>query len=145
MTPIIAGRFEQKNQAEAAVAALRRGGFGADDVTLFFGDTEEKSAAAKSDERVAPLRPSVLVAVRAVEFAKRVAAVNVLRAEGARDIERARRDVRRLGPAAASGRSARTGRCSPAKISGRSTAKIFRSDRTSAIPIDEGQPFEFYE
>jgi hypothetical protein len=31
----------------------------------------------------------VLVAVRAVEFAKRVAAVNVLRAEGARDIERA--------------------------------------------------------
>jgi hypothetical protein len=88
MTPIIAGRFEQKSQAEAAVAALRRGGFGADDVTLFLGDTEEKTAAANSDEPVAPVRP-VLVAVRAVEFAKRVAAVNVLRAEGARDIERA--------------------------------------------------------
>ena len=89
MTPIIAGRFEQKSQAEAAVAALRRGGFGADDVTVFFDDTEEKTAAAKSDEPVAPVRPGVLVAVRAVEFAKRVAAVNVLRAEGARDIERA--------------------------------------------------------
>jgi hypothetical protein len=23
--------------------------------------------------------------------------------------------------------------------------KFMRSDRTSAIPIDEGQPFEFYE
>ena len=89
MTPIIAGRFEQKSQAEAAVAALRRGGFGADDVTLFFGDTEEKTAAAKSDEPVVPVRFAVLVAVRAVEFAQRVAAVNVLRAEGARDIERA--------------------------------------------------------
>ena len=89
MTPIIAGRFEQKNQAEAAVAALRRGGFGADDVTLFLGDTEEKTAAAKSDEPVAAVRFAVLVAVRAVEFAKRVAAVNVLRAEGAQDIERA--------------------------------------------------------
>jgi len=88
MTPIIAGRFEQKSQAEAAVAALRRGGFGADDVTLFFGDTEEKTTAAKSDEPV-PVRFAVLVAVRALEFAKRVAAVNVLRAEGARDIERA--------------------------------------------------------
>ncbi len=89
MTPIIAGRFEQQSQAQAAVAALRRGGFGEDDVTVFFGDTEEKTAAAKSDEPVAPVRPGVLVAVRAVEFAKRVAAVNVLRAEGARDIERA--------------------------------------------------------
>ena len=89
MTPIIAGRFEQESQAEAAVAALRRGGFGADDVTVFFGDMEEKTAAAKSDEHVAPVRSGVLVAVRAVEFAKRVAAVNVLRAEGAQDIERA--------------------------------------------------------
>jgi hypothetical protein len=89
MTPIIAGRFEQESQAEAAVAALHRGGFGADDVTLFLGDTEEKTAAAKSDEPVAPVRFAVLVAVRAVEFAKRVAAVNVLRAEGAQDIERA--------------------------------------------------------
>ncbi len=89
MTPIIAGRFEQESQAEAAVAALRRGGFGADDVTVFFGDMEEKTAAAKSDEHVAHLRSGVLVAVRAVEFAKRVAAVNVLRAEGAQDIERA--------------------------------------------------------
>ena len=89
MTPIIAGRFEQESQAKAAVDALRRGGFGADDVTVFFDDTEEKTAAAKSDEPVAPVRPGVLVAVRAVEFAKRVAAVNVLRAEGARDIERA--------------------------------------------------------
>jgi len=89
MTPIIAGRFEQESQAKAAVAALRRGGFGADDVTVFLGDMEEKTAAAKSNEHVAPVRPGVLVAVRAVEFAKRVAAVNVLRAEGAQDIERA--------------------------------------------------------
>jgi hypothetical protein len=102
MTPIIAGRFEQESQAEAAVAALRRGGFGADDVTVFFGDMEEKPAAAKSAEHVvelvaragpptdvAPVCSGVLVAVRAVEFAKRVAAVNVLRAEGAQDIERA--------------------------------------------------------
>src|ERR1700688_4168925 len=36
MTTIIAGRFEQEGQAEAAVAALRRGGFDADDVTVFF-------------------------------------------------------------------------------------------------------------
>jgi hypothetical protein len=89
MTPIIAGRFEEESQAEAAVAALHRNGFGADDVTVFFGDMEEKTAAAKSDEHVATVRSGVLVAVRAVEFAKRVTAVNVLRAEGARDIERA--------------------------------------------------------
>lgn len=89
MTPIIAGRFEEESQAEAAVAALRRGGFGADDVTVFFGDMEEKTAAAKSDENVAPAHSGMLVAVRAVEFTKRVAAVNALRAEGARDIERA--------------------------------------------------------
>ncbi|MDQ6923987.1 MAG: hypothetical protein M3Z74_07415 [Pseudomonadota bacterium] len=70
------------------MAALRRGGFGAEDVTVFLGDVE-KTAATKSDEHVAPVRSGVLVAVRAVEFAKRVAAVNVLRAEGAQDIERA--------------------------------------------------------
>src|SRR3981081_3016679 len=45
MTPIIAGRFEQESQAKAAVVALRRGGFGADDVTVFLGDVEEKTAA----------------------------------------------------------------------------------------------------
>jgi hypothetical protein len=50
---------------------------------------EEKTAVARSAEHAAPLRPGVLVAVRAVEFAKRVAAVNVLRAKGAQDIERA--------------------------------------------------------
>jgi len=178
MTPIIAGRFEQEAQAEAAVAALRHGGFDAADVTVFFvnpagqhatyliggdrdaspgakhayggalkgaavgttvgvgvgltaspalgpaavvagagvgayagslvgalGKMEEKPAAAKPDEHVvepaatttaprdtdtASLRSSgIFVAVRAVEFAKRVAAVNVLRAKGAQDIERA--------------------------------------------------------
>jgi hypothetical protein len=176
MAPIIAGRFEQDSQAEAAVAALRRGGFEADDVTVFFvnppgqhatypiggdhdaspgakhaqsgalkgmalgsavgagvglavspplgpaavlggggagayagsrvgalGDMEEKSAAGKPCLHVvepvatagaptdaAPARAGgILVAARAVEFAKRVAAVNVLRAEGAHDIERA--------------------------------------------------------
>jgi hypothetical protein len=88
MTPIIAGRFEQESRAKAAAAALRRGGFGADDVTVFSGDVEEKTAAAESNEPV-PVRSCVVVAVRAVEFAKRVAAVNVLRAEGAQDIERA--------------------------------------------------------
>jgi hypothetical protein len=176
MTPIIAGRFEQKAQAEAAVAALRHGGFDADDVTVFFvnpagqhaaypiggdrdaspgakqaysgalkgvavgtavgvgvglaaspalgpaavvagagagayagslvgalGKMEEKPAAAKPDEHVieqvatsdAPIDTAcvrcsgIFVAVRAVEFAKRVAAVNALRAKGAQDIERA--------------------------------------------------------
>jgi len=178
MTPIIAGRFEQGAQAEAAVAALCHAGFDAADVTTFFvnpagqhatyligGDRdaspgskhahtgaltgaavgtavgvgvglaasplmgpaavvagagagayagslvgalskmEEKPAAAKPDEYVvepaatvaaptdtdtASVRSSgIFVAVRAVEFAKRVAAVNVLRAKGAQDIERA--------------------------------------------------------
>ncbi len=178
MTPIIAGRFEQEAQAEAAVAALRHGGFDAADVTVFFvnpagqhatypiggdrdaspgakhayggalkgaavgttvgagvglaaspalgpaavvagagvgayagllvgalGKMEEKPATAKPDEHVvepaatttaprdtdtASLRSSgIFVAVRAVEFAKRVAAVNALRAKGAQDIERA--------------------------------------------------------
>jgi hypothetical protein len=176
MTPIIAGRFEQEAQAEAAVAALRRGGFDADDVTVFFvnpagqhatypiggdrdaspgakhaysgvlksvavgtavgvgvglaaspalgpaavvagagvgayagslvgalGNMEEKPASAKPDEQVveqvattdarldtACVRSSgIFVAVRALAFPKRVAAVNVLRAEGAQDIERA--------------------------------------------------------
>jgi hypothetical protein len=176
MTPIIAGRFEQEAQAEAAVVALRRGGFDADDVTVFFvnpagqhatypiggdrdaspgakhaysgalkgvavgtavgvgvglaaspalgpaavvagagvgayagslvgalGNMEEKPAWAKPDEQVvervattdarpdtACVRSSgIFVAVRALAFPKRVAAVNVLRAEGAQDIERA--------------------------------------------------------
>ena len=88
MTPIIAGRFEQKSQAEAAVAALRRGGFGADDVTLF-GDTEEQTAAAKSDEPAAPVRFAVLVAVRAVEFARARGRGQRIARRGRRDIERA--------------------------------------------------------
>jgi hypothetical protein len=176
MTPIIAGRFEREGQAEDALAALRRGGFDADDVTVFLvnppakhatypirgdgdaspgakhahhgalkgvaagsavgvgvglaaspqlgpaavaaamgagayagspvgslGGLEERPAAASADEpRVewvatagapidtAPTRScGIFVAVRALEFAKRVAAVNVLRATGAQDIERA--------------------------------------------------------
>lgn len=177
MNPIIAGRFEQNGQAEEAVAALRRRGFNADDVTVFFvnppgqhatypiggdrdaspgakhaqsgamkgvalgsavgigvglatapvlgpaavlagagagaytgslvgalGDMEEKprAAATPDDDAVEPVAivgsptsgarvrcGGMLVAVRAVEFAKRVDAVNVLRAEGAHDIERA--------------------------------------------------------
>jgi hypothetical protein len=175
MTPIIAGRFEQSIQADAAAAALRRDGFAEEDVTVFFvnppgqhatfpiggdrdaspgakhadtgalkgtavggavgvgvglaaapllgpaailagaaagayagslvgalGDMKEKPASA-GDDRVdetvevadapmeaAPVRSGgMVVAVRAPEFAKRVSAVNVLRAEGARDIERA--------------------------------------------------------
>jgi hypothetical protein len=36
MTPIIAGRFEQKEQADTAVEALRRQGFDAGDVSSFF-------------------------------------------------------------------------------------------------------------
>ncbi len=175
MTPIIAGRFEQSSQAEAAAAALRQRGFGGDDVAIFFvnppgqhdtfpiGGDRDKSPGAKHAQSgalggvaagsavgigvgiaAAPLlgpaavlagaaagayagslvgalgdmdetpatasdKPPVqavaverslspastvrsggmLVAVRAVEFAKRVDAVNTLRAEGARDIERA--------------------------------------------------------
>ena len=81
MTPIIAGRFEQEGQAEAAVAALRRGGFDADDVTFFWVDPPGQDATFQIG--------SIRVAVRALAFAKRVAAVNVLRAKGAQDIERA--------------------------------------------------------
>jgi hypothetical protein len=36
MTSIIAGRFEQSDRAEAAAGALRRSGFDADDVSVFF-------------------------------------------------------------------------------------------------------------
>jgi hypothetical protein len=67
------------------------------------GNMEEKPASAKPDEQVvgqvattdarrdtACVRSSgIFVAVRALAFPKRVAAVNVLRAEGAQDIERA--------------------------------------------------------
>ena len=81
MTPIIAGRFEQEAQAEAAVAALRRAGFDAADVTAFFVNPAGRHA-------TYPIG-GILVAVRALEFAKRVAAVNALRAKGAQDIERA--------------------------------------------------------
>jgi hypothetical protein len=176
MTPIIAGRFEQTSQAEAATAALHRGGFGTEDVTVFFvnppgqhaiypiggdraaspgathaesgalkgaaigsavgagvglaaspllgpaaiiagagagayagslvgalGDMEEKPESAKPDLQLvdpvviadpptdaAPVRSGgMFVAVRAVEFSKRVDAANILRTEGARDVERA--------------------------------------------------------
>lgn len=175
MTPIIAGRFEQSSQAEAATAALRQRGFGDDDVTVFFsnppgqhatfpiggdrdespgakhahsgalkgvalgsavgvgvglaaapllgpaavvagvsagayagslvgalGDMDEKPAARPDEQVVEPVavagssslaaptrQGGVMVAVRAIDFAKRVDAVNVLRAEGARDVERA--------------------------------------------------------
>ncbi|MGH8852043.1 MAG: hypothetical protein ACREYD_13720 [Casimicrobiaceae bacterium] len=36
MTPIIAGRFEQEERAEQAVAALRQQGFAAEDITTFY-------------------------------------------------------------------------------------------------------------
>jgi hypothetical protein len=81
MTPIIAGRFEQEAQAKAAVAALCRGGFDTDDVTVFSVDPLAQQSTYPTG--------GILVAVRALEFAKRVAAVNALRAKGARDIERA--------------------------------------------------------
>jgi hypothetical protein len=178
MTPIIAGRFEQNDQAEAAAGALRqRGGFDTHDISIFFvnppgqhdtfpiggdrnaspgakdaggaalkgaavgsavgvgvglaaapllgpgallagaaagayagslvgalDDMKDKPAPTQTDEQevgdavVVATPPKtastarsggVLVAVRAVEFAKRVDAVNVLRTAGARDIERA--------------------------------------------------------
>jgi len=81
MTPIIAGRFDQEGQAQAAVAALYRGGFDSDDVTVLFVDPPPQRS-------TYPIG-GILVAVRALEFAKRVAAVNALRAKGAQDIERA--------------------------------------------------------
>lgn len=175
MTAIIAGRFEQSAHAETAAAALRRDGFAADDVAVFFvnppgqhgtfpigGDRDESPGAkhaeagamtgvagggavgacvglaalpvlgpaavlagaaagayagsllgalddmkdkpaaaatkrntdgvavANSPELAARLRVGgMMVAVRAVEFANRVSAVNVLRGLAARDIERA--------------------------------------------------------
>jgi hypothetical protein len=84
MSPIIAGRFEQEAEVEAAVAALRHAGFDAGDVTVFFVNPAGQHAT----YRIGGDR-GIFVAVRAVEFAKRVAAVNVLRAKGAQDIERA--------------------------------------------------------
>lgn len=177
MTPIIAGRFEQNDRAEAAADALRRaGGFDANDVSVFFvnppgqhatfpiggdrdaspgakhaesgalkgaaiggavgagvglaaapvlgpaallagagagayagslvgalGDMKEKPAETEIGEETgepvvvapppgtaSPVRSGgVLVSVRAVDFAKRVDAVNILRSAGAQDIERA--------------------------------------------------------
>ncbi len=175
MTPIIAGRFEQNDRAEAAAEALRRAGrFDAHDVSVFFvnppgqhatfpiGGDRDVSPGAKHAEGGAlkgaalggavgagvglaatpllgpaallagagagayagslvgalgdmkgtadtepaeeggdtvvvatspgtgsPVREGgVLVAVRAVDFAKRVDAVNILRSAGAQDIER---------------------------------------------------------
>jgi hypothetical protein len=89
----------------AAVVAGAGVGAYAGSLVGALGKMEEKPAAAKPDEHVvepaatttaprdtdtASLRSSgIFVAVRAVEFAKRVAAVNVLRAKGAQDIERA--------------------------------------------------------
>jgi hypothetical protein len=53
-------------------------------------EQSESSVNAPSPKDIAPLRHGgVLVAVRAVEFAERVGAVNILRQEGALDIERA--------------------------------------------------------
>jgi hypothetical protein len=177
MTPIIAGRFEQSDQAEAAAGVLRHaGGFDTHDVSVFFvnppgqhdmfpiggdrnsspgakdagggalkgaavgsavgagvglaaapllgpaallagaaagayagslvgalDDMKDKPARMQTDEQAgdavvvatppktasAARSGGVLVAVRAVEFAKRVDAVNILRIAGARDIERA--------------------------------------------------------
>jgi hypothetical protein len=60
MTPIIAGRFEQEDHANAAAAALRDSGFAADDVATFFvnppgqhasfpiGGDQDKSPGAKN-------------------------------------------------------------------------------------------------
>jgi hypothetical protein len=87
------------------VAVLAGAGAGAYAGSLVgaLGQMEEKPTAAKPDENafeqvatatapadVKPVRSAgIIVAVRAVEFSKRVNAVNILRAEGAQDIERA--------------------------------------------------------
>jgi hypothetical protein len=89
----------------AAVVAGAGAGAYAGSLVGALSKMEEKPAAAKPDEHAvepaatvaaprdidtASVRSSgIFVAVRAVEFAKRVAAVNVLRAKGAQDIERA--------------------------------------------------------
>ncbi|HXL83712.1 MAG TPA: hypothetical protein VN989_06250 [Casimicrobiaceae bacterium] len=89
----------------AAVVAGAGAGTYAGSLVGALGKMEEKPAPAKPDEHVvapaatvaapmdadtASVRSSgIFVAVRAVEFAKRVAAVNVLGANGAQDIERA--------------------------------------------------------
>ena len=55
--------------------------------------SDTAQAAAQRSSQVRPLRPlrqaGTLVAVRAAEYAKRLIAVNVLQAYGARDVERA--------------------------------------------------------
>jgi hypothetical protein len=89
----------------AAVVAGAGAGAYAGSLVGARGKMEENPAAAKPDEHVvepaatvaaprdadtASLRSSgIFVAVRALEFARRVAAVNVLRAKGGQDIERA--------------------------------------------------------
>ena len=87
----------------AAVLAGAGAGAYAGSLVGALGDLEDKPANAETDQQLvepvtvaasptdaAPSRSGgVLVAVRAVEFAKRVDAVNILRNEGAHDIERA--------------------------------------------------------
>lgn len=103
MSPIIAGRFDLQRDAERAVEGLKRQGFAQDDVTAF--PIEPPAARAPSslqpggsfaarEETLriirarAPRGAGTLVAVRAAEYAKRLIAVNVLQAYGARDVER---------------------------------------------------------
>jgi hypothetical protein len=103
MSPIIAGRFDLERDARRAVEGLKRQGFAQDDVTAFpieppaahmprslqpgrsFRAREETPHTIRTRP---PRGAGTLVAVRAAEYAKRLIAVNVLQAYGARDVER---------------------------------------------------------
>ena len=102
MSPIIAGRFDLERDAQRAVEGLKRQGFAQDDVTAIPIEPPAARAprslqpagsfpAREETLRTIRTRPrgaGTLVAVRAAEYAKRLIAVNVLQAYGARDVER---------------------------------------------------------
>jgi len=104
MVPIIAGRFHIQAQAHETLDELLRRGFKVDELCTCIvvprasheRRPSEAGATLASGARASALlrrltlhQPGIYVAVLAIEYDKRVLAANVLRACGARDIERA--------------------------------------------------------
>jgi len=106
MANIVAGRFEQQTDADAAIAELTRQGFARDEVTSFFvnppgehakfliGGALGKMEDAPADRPYAETPPEVrhagiVVAAHVPEPEQRASALEVLQASGAKDIETA--------------------------------------------------------
>lgn len=102
MDAIIAGCFRQEHEAKQAITELLRYGFPEDEISVFFVNPPRLHAARPLDEMgdddesapdrddAQPVRAAgMMVAALAPSYAKRICAVNVLRAAGAQDIERA--------------------------------------------------------